>query len=302
MRWPAPRAAGGAGLSRRGGAGRPRSVAGGDRRGAGGGRGRRAGRRPRRGRGAAHCRRASIASPPGSPTLPGQGIALVPPSLLLRAADAAAVADAALNPWPASRPLEPVPGYRPCVGVFLLNDQGRVLVGQRRDMAEDAWQMPQGGIDPPETPVEAGLREMLEEIGTDRARAPAPRARVWRSYDLPPDRSRARAGAAAMPARPRNGWPIASPAATPTSAWTRRIPSSAPGAGSHPEDGAGPDRAVQARRLSQRRRRVPSPMGLTMIVDGIGRGPRRSSAGGSPGAVGEATGGGGATATGGGSA
>ena len=49
--------------------------------------------------------------------------------------------------------LEPLAGYRPCVGVFLLNDQGQVLVGQRRDMAEDAWQMPQGGIDPPETPV-----------------------------------------------------------------------------------------------------------------------------------------------------
>ena len=47
-----------------------------------------------------------------------------------------------------------------------------------------------------------------------------------------------------------------------------------------PETVPGPDRALQARRLCQRRRRVPSPMGLTMIVDGIGRGPRRSSAGG----------------------
>ena len=43
-------------------------------------------------------------------------------------------------------------------------------------------------------------------------------------------------------------------------------------------------------------------MGLTMIVDGIGRGPRRSSAGGPPGTAGMAMGGGGATMTGGGSA
>ena len=69
--------------------------------------------------------------------------------------------------------------------MFLLNDQGRVLVGQRRDMAADAWQMPQGGIDPPETPVEAALREMLEEIGTDRALL-LRESGVWRSYDLPP--------------------------------------------------------------------------------------------------------------------
>ena len=80
--------------------------------------------------------------------------------------------------------LEPLAGYRPCVGVFLLNDQGQVLVGQRRDMAEDAWQMPQGGIDPPETPVEAGLREMLEEIGTDRALL-LRQSGVWRTYELP---------------------------------------------------------------------------------------------------------------------
>ena len=80
--------------------------------------------------------------------------------------------------------LEPLAGYRPCVGVFLLNDRGQVLVGQRRDMAQDAWQMPQGGIDPPETPVEAGLREMLEEIGTDRALL-LRQSGVWRSYELP---------------------------------------------------------------------------------------------------------------------
>lgn len=67
--------------------------------------------------------------------------------------------------------------------MFLLSTDDRVLVGQRRDMAEAAWQMPQGGIDPPETPAEAGRREMLEEIGTDRALLLAESV-VWRSYDL----------------------------------------------------------------------------------------------------------------------
>ena len=130
--------------------------------------------------------------------------------------------------WRCVETLEPLAGYRPCVGVFLLNDQGQVLVGQRRDMAEDVADA-QGGIDPPETPVEAGLREMLEEIGTDRALL-LRQSGVWRSTSCP-NRSHARVGAGAMPARPRNGWPIASPAATPTFAWTRRTPSSAPGAG-----------------------------------------------------------------------
>lgn len=79
---------------------------------------------------------------------------------------------------------EPREGYRPCVGVFLLNPKGLVFVGQRCD-TPDAWQMPQGGIDPPEDPATAARREMLEEIGTDRAVLLA-ESRVWRSYDLPP--------------------------------------------------------------------------------------------------------------------
>jgi putative (di)nucleoside polyphosphate hydrolase len=83
----------------------------------------------------------------------------------------------------------PRPGYRPCVGIFLLNRGRRVFVGQRVDAARDAWQMPQGGIDPGEDPARAGLREMAEEIGTDRATLLA-ESRVWRAYDLPPGLAR----------------------------------------------------------------------------------------------------------------
>jgi putative (di)nucleoside polyphosphate hydrolase len=81
---------------------------------------------------------------------------------------------------------EPRGGYRPCVGIFLLNRDRHVFVGQRHDTHFDAWQMPQGGIDPGEDPVTAGLREMGEEIGTSDAELLAS-SRTWRSYDLPRD-------------------------------------------------------------------------------------------------------------------
>ncbi|QEX19537.1 RNA pyrophosphohydrolase [Hypericibacter terrae] len=76
--------------------------------------------------------------------------------------------------------------YRPGVGIMLLNDEGSVFVAQRIDMPSDAWQMPQGGIDKGETPLEAAWREMLEEIGTNRAELLA-ESRDWLTYDLPRD-------------------------------------------------------------------------------------------------------------------
>lgn len=57
--------------------------------------------------------------------------------------------------------------YRACAGIMLVNMDGLVFVGQRIDKApeNDAWQMPQGGIDKGETPREAALRELTEETG-----------------------------------------------------------------------------------------------------------------------------------------
>ena len=61
--------------------------------------------------------------------------------------------------------------YRRGVGIMLLSDNGLVLIGHRIRMPAglSKWQMPQGGIDASETPRQAALRELREEIGTDRA-------------------------------------------------------------------------------------------------------------------------------------
>ena len=77
-------------------------------------------------------------------------------------------------------------GYRAGVGVMLLDRGERVFVGRRIDSAGAAWQMPQGGIDPGESPRAAAMRELAEETGTDKAELIG-ESRDWLSYDLPPD-------------------------------------------------------------------------------------------------------------------
>jgi len=55
--------------------------------------------------------------------------------------------------------------YRRGVGVMLLNRANEVFVGARIDNTDEAWQMPQGGIDAGEKPWETALRELEEETG-----------------------------------------------------------------------------------------------------------------------------------------
>lgn len=78
--------------------------------------------------------------------------------------------------------------YRPCVGIALFNDEGRVFVGERLDNL-GAWQMPQGGIDPGEDIESALWRELAEEVGLKQQHAKlleiAPQTL---KYDLPPER------------------------------------------------------------------------------------------------------------------
>jgi putative (di)nucleoside polyphosphate hydrolase len=76
--------------------------------------------------------------------------------------------------------------YRPGVGIMLLNPRGEVFVARRNDLPDEAWQMPQGGIDSGEDPRTAALRELAEETGIERAEILAESTR-WLHYDVPVD-------------------------------------------------------------------------------------------------------------------
>lgn len=76
--------------------------------------------------------------------------------------------------------------YRRGVGIMLLNPDKQIWVGRRIDNTDEAWQMPQGGLDPGEEPWACALRELEEETGivpylVERLAAHPERLR----YDLP---------------------------------------------------------------------------------------------------------------------
>ena len=79
--------------------------------------------------------------------------------------------------------------YRPCVGVMLVNAEGRAFVGKRIDNKEgDWWQMPQGGVDPGEDLADAALRELAEETGVNASQVSLiGRLDEPMRYDLPED-------------------------------------------------------------------------------------------------------------------
>jgi putative (di)nucleoside polyphosphate hydrolase len=74
--------------------------------------------------------------------------------------------------------------YRPCVGLCLFNKDGDVFVGERID-SPGAWQMPQGGMDGQDVKT-AALRELKEEIGTDKAEIIRIHHKILR-YTIPED-------------------------------------------------------------------------------------------------------------------
>ena len=74
--------------------------------------------------------------------------------------------------------------YRRGVGVMILNSVKKVFVGKRIDTKNNAWQMPQGGIDEDETLLEAGVRELFEETNIQNIEILA-ETKNWLYYDLP---------------------------------------------------------------------------------------------------------------------
>ena len=79
-------------------------------------------------------------------------------------------------------------GYLPAVGVMLINSAGKVWVGQRLDSTLEAWQMPQGGLDEGESPLEGAFRELGEETGIRRDLVEIlTQAKEELFYDLPDD-------------------------------------------------------------------------------------------------------------------
>ena len=79
-------------------------------------------------------------------------------------------------------------GYRPAVGVMLLKAERKVWVGQRLDNKLEAWQMPQGGLDPGESALDGAYRELVEETGIVRDLVEIlAQAKEPLYYDLPED-------------------------------------------------------------------------------------------------------------------
>jgi putative (di)nucleoside polyphosphate hydrolase len=77
-------------------------------------------------------------------------------------------------------------GYRPNVGIIILNHKNQVFWGKR--VREHSWQFPQGGIKAGESAEEAMFRELMEEVGLSQKHVEViGRTRDWLHYDVPPN-------------------------------------------------------------------------------------------------------------------
>ncbi|MFW7341516.1 RNA pyrophosphohydrolase [Pollutimonas sp. H1-120] len=75
-------------------------------------------------------------------------------------------------------------GYRPNVGIILVNQKNEVFWGKR--IREHAWQFPQGGIKYGESPIQAMYRELHEEVGLQPEHVRIlGRTREWLRYNVP---------------------------------------------------------------------------------------------------------------------
>jgi putative (di)nucleoside polyphosphate hydrolase len=85
--------------------------------------------------------------------------------------------------------------FRANAGAVILNERGQVLACNRADVPEDAWQMPQGGINKGEEPIDAVRREVEEEIAVAASELELiGEVPGWIAYELPPAYRRAKTG------------------------------------------------------------------------------------------------------------
>ena len=70
------------------------------------------------------------------------------------------------------------------VGIILLNQENKVLVGKRIDNPKNFWQMPQGGVDQNENFLQAAKRELEEETGVKSVKL-VKEISDWLAYELP---------------------------------------------------------------------------------------------------------------------
>ncbi len=77
--------------------------------------------------------------------------------------------------------------YRPNVGLMLVNNDGKVWIGTRVNSEDYGYrhQMPQGGIDKGETPLETAYRELWEEVGISKDKVELiKQSDHWYQYDF----------------------------------------------------------------------------------------------------------------------
>lgn len=83
--------------------------------------------------------------------------------------------------------MESVKPYRPNVAAVIVSpeypDVKKIFIAERSDI-NGVWQFPQGGIDSGESPAEALIREIEEEIGTKKVEVVAEYPE-WIAYDFP---------------------------------------------------------------------------------------------------------------------
>ena len=82
-------------------------------------------------------------------------------------------------------------GYRANVGIVITNEKKQILLAKR--FKQDAWQLPQGGIDKDESELDALYRELEEEVGLSSAQVTLlAKTPNWLRYELPLEHIRRR--------------------------------------------------------------------------------------------------------------